>query len=452
MRAFTDQAEPIEWLRDAAPWLFAPELGVCLVGSHALAIACKRAGVTGPKPHDLDLAWALDVTAGQQLLEHHGVFLPTTEGSVQRGTLALKLNGCRVEITAFRDGAPSSPLAQRIAGDLLARDMTVGALAVQIACGTLHDPVDGLQHWRERRVIPVGDVAERVREHPVRWLRYFRKAREWNFDLDRSVRKLRLPYELINALPREAITQELRAALLKCDSPGRLFVDLHEIGMLSHLSPELDRQFDGRPAGPQRWHPEVSQSLHLVLALEWAAKNSSHLNERDRLTLMLSVLLHDLGKGYTEPGDLPSHPGHERKGLRYVEAFFHRMPGLLDNRGITIVRDVCALHVEIRNLNKLRSGTLAKLYDEHFRPATYPVEVFALAVAADSAGRLGHSDDGPKYLLQVKRDVEWLRAVCGFVDAKSLRERFPDVEHFIKALHQERSHAIAAALADENDA
>jgi hypothetical protein len=42
--------------------------------------------------------------------------------------------------------------------------------------------------------------------------------------------------------------------------------------------------------------------------------------------------------------------------------------------------------------------------------------------------------------------------VCGFVDAKSLRERFPDVEHFIKALHQERSHAIAAALADENDA
>jgi tRNA nucleotidyltransferase (CCA-adding enzyme) len=437
--------DPIGWLRAHAEWLFAPSLGVCLVGSQALAIACRRAGISGPSPRDLDLAWALDIVEGQRLLEQHGVFLATTEGNLQRGTLALKLGGLRLEVTSFRDGAPHNPIDERIQADLMARDMTIGALAVQIASGEVHDPCGGLAHWRERRVVPVGDVAQRVHEHPVRWIRYVRKANEWEFELDRTIRKLRLPLSLLDSLPREAIAQELRAALLQCRSPGRFFVDLHELELLAHLSPELARQFDGRPAGPQRWHPEISQALHLVLALEWAAQNSRHLEERDRLTVMLAVLLHDLGKGYTDDADLPSHPGHERGGLRHVDAFFRRIPGLLDQRGVSVVRDVTALHVEIRNLHELRSGTLAKLYDEHFRGGAYPVEVFALAVAADSAGRLGHENDGPRYLAQVQRDLHWLREVCAGVDAAALRERFADLELFRKALHEERAHAISHA-------
>ena len=41
--------------------------------------------------------------------------------------------------------------------------------------------------------------------------------------------------------------------------------------LLQSLLPELASQFDGRPAGPQQWHPEVGQALHMILALEWAA-------------------------------------------------------------------------------------------------------------------------------------------------------------------------------------
>ena len=55
----------VELLRRSSPWLLAPELGICVVGSHALAIACQRAGVPGPQPQDLDLAWALDVDRGR---------------------------------------------------------------------------------------------------------------------------------------------------------------------------------------------------------------------------------------------------------------------------------------------------------------------------------------------------------------------------------------------------
>jgi hypothetical protein len=119
--------EPVAFLREHAPWLWDPALAVCIVGSQALALACQQAGLPGPQPVDLDLAWSLDHDAGKALLEQRSVFVPTTAGNVERGTLAMKLGGRRLEVTTFRSGSPTAPAAQRIASDLAERDMTIGA-------------------------------------------------------------------------------------------------------------------------------------------------------------------------------------------------------------------------------------------------------------------------------------------------------------------------------------
>lgn len=435
-----------DFLRGSAPWLWDAGLAVCVVGSQALAVACAAAGVPGPQPVDLDLAWGLAPEAGRALLERHGVFVPTTEGNVGRGTLAMKVGGARIEITSFRGGAPDAPAAERIAADLGERDMTIGAIAFELATGKVHDPHGGLRHWQQRRIVAVGDPAIRVREHAIRWLRYYRKAHQLDFALDGRIRKLSLDPKLLLDLPREAVALELRAILLQCASPGRCLLELHEDGLLETLSPELERQFDGRPAGPQRHHPEVSQALHLALALEWAVEHTGSLDERDQLAVRLAVLCHDLGKGYSREADLPAHHGHEQEGLCHVERLLDRWPGLADPRANMLARHVCVLHQLVRRFGEHRPGTLAGLYDAWFRPKDYPVDLFALAVAADSAGRLDLAGIGEAVRDRVAADLRWLREVCGRVDAGELRKASgDDLQAFRAALHEARARAIAAA-------
>lgn len=433
---------PVEFLRAQAPWLFAPGLGTCVVGSAALAAACAAREVRGPVPGDLDLAWALDPAAGEALLREHGVFVATTDGNLERGTLAMKVGGRRLEVTTFRAGSAQAPLDERLVADLGERDMTIGAVALVLATGRLVDPHDGVGDWLAGIVRPVGSAEQRVREHPVRWLRYYRKAHEFGFAIDASIRKLALPPRLLLEVPREAIGGELRSLLRKCASPGRCLLELFEAGLLEALSPELALQFDGRPAGPQRYHPEVSQSLHLILALEWAFRRTQHLDERDALAVRLAVLCHDLGKGYTPARELPKHHGHDRTGLAPIDAFLGRWPGLADQRTRTLARQVCAMHLHVHRFGELKPGTLAGLYDEWLR-GEFALELFALAIAADAAGRLGLEYEGDVVLEQVRRDIAWLRAACSSVDAAALRAAHPDdVPAFRAALHEARARAL----------
>ena len=156
------------------------------------------------------------------------------------------------------------------------------------------------------------------------------------------------------------------------------------------------------------------------------------------------MLCHDFGKGDTEPDAFPHHHGHERAGRPHIDRLAGRWPGLMDQRTTRLVHDVADLHLEIRNVAQLRSGTLARIYDQRFRAKDYPVEAFALAVAADSAGRLGLEHEGAEVRDQVLEDLRMLREACASVDAGALRQRFgDDLEAFRAALHEARARAIS---------
>jgi tRNA nucleotidyltransferase (CCA-adding enzyme) len=440
-------ANPRERVQRHAPWLLDESLDVCVVGTSALVEACRRGGLaTPPTPGDLDLAWRLDVEAGAQLLSSHGALRPTTEGSKARGTLALQLGAERVEITTLRGGIDDDVGSrdERIRADLGYRDMTIGALAWHLASDRVLDPFDGLADWQRGVVRAVGEPAERIAEHPARWLRYYRKAHEWSFALDPAIRRLPAPAaDLATRIPSEVVAAEIRSALLGLDSPGALLCELHEAGLLQVLVPELAPQFDGRPAGPIRYHPEISQGLHLVLALRWAARHTRGLPEADRLQVLCAVLVHDLGKADTPAEAWPGHRGHEHASRAWAKRLFDRLPGLGDAGTRRFCDAVCALHLEATRLTRLRTGTLATMFEEHFRDPAVRPDLFALAIGADAGGRLDREQEGERLAGEVRATLERLVAACRSVDAGALREACgDDLERFRQQLHQERARAI----------
>lgn len=438
-------SEPRAWLAREAPWLADAALGTCIVGSAALAEACRRSGLAGPRVGDLDLAWALDGAAAEDLLRTRGVFVATTEQNRARGTLAAKLGGARLEITSYRGPTGNGDLDARLRDDLARRDMTVGALAWRLHDDAIVDPLHGLADWKERRIVACGDAAIRVAEHPIRLLRYHRRAHEWGFTLAPAIRAVPLDAGSLRTIPREALAQEVRAALLRCPSPGELLVELGAAGVLTILVPELAPQFGELPAGPERHHPELTQSRHMTLALAWAAEATRTLPDEDRIATLVAVLCHDLGKNLTPRESWPAHHGHAEAGLPLVGALLDSLPGLTLPWSRRLAETVCALHLAVHLFGEMRAGTLAGLYERWLRHKEFRVDLFALAIGADAGGRAGCTAAGAPTAARVARQVHWLRERCTAVDAAAIAARAGgDVEALRAALHEARARMLTS--------
>lgn len=458
----TDLAASIATLRQQAPWLCAPELQACLVGSAALAMACQARGVPGPRVVDLDIAWTLTPDQAVALLARHGSDATATPAARARGTVGATVAGQRIEFTTFRrdhglagTAAGKEPffrganVAESVAVDVRSRDMTIGALYYELGPGRVHDPMHGAEDWQHRLIRACGAFEDRVREHPVRLLRYFRRAAELGFELHPHIRHgaTALTELCARETPPEALADEFRKVLLRSDSPGLFFLFLSEARALRGLFHELAAQFDGRPAGPARYHPELHQGLHLVLALKLAAERTRarNLPESDRLAVLLAVLCHDLGKGQSPPQFWPRHHGHEARGVHVVERFLDTMPSLADAACRRLVLAVAELHGVARELRQLKASTLVVLWEEWFRRNDFRPDLFALAVGCDLDGRLppetiGLPAPAPSQIEQeIRETIARVHRLCLSVDAEAIKaECKGNMERFQALLHEHR--------------
>jgi len=93
---------------------------------------------------------------------------------------------------------------------------------------------------------------------------------------------------------------------------------LRNCGALQRLFPEVDALF-GVPQ-PEKWHPEIDTGLHTMMVLDQAELLSTDIEVR------FAALTHDLGKGTTSKNELPSHPGHEIRGVKLIQGIDERLP------------------------------------------------------------------------------------------------------------------------------
>lgn len=266
--------------------------------------------------------------------------------------------------------------------DLQRRDLTVNALA-EGEDGEIIDYHGGRADL-ERRVLR--HVSDAFVEDPVRILRVARFAARFATlgfvvaDETMALMRRMVASGEVDALVPERVFQELSRSLGE-PTPSRFFEVLRGCGALERLFPEVDRLF-GIPQ-PVRWHPEVDTGVHTLLVVDMAARISSDPE------VCFAALTHDLGKGTTPPEILPSHKGHEERGVDLIKGLCERLR--VPRRYCDLARITARYHGMVHKVDTLAPEAVLELLDgaDASRRAER-FEQMLTACVADFRGRTGY--------------------------------------------------------------
>jgi tRNA nucleotidyltransferase (CCA-adding enzyme) len=265
--------------------------------------------------------------------------------------------------------------------DLSRRDFTINALAVD-SNDRLIDPFNGQQDLDKRLI---RHVSEAFVEDPVRILRAAKFAARYahlGFRIAPGTRDLMRQIVAngeADALVPDRVWKETEAALAG-PNPQLFFEALRSCGALRVVYPEVDALF-GVPQ-PFKWHPEIDTGMHTMMVVEQSAYLS------DDIEVRFAALVHDLGKGTTRLAELPSHPGHEQRGRKLINAMADRLPLPRACRDLGLL--VAEYHTHCHRAFELRDDTVVKLFEkvDAFRRSER-FEQFLVACEADARGRTG---------------------------------------------------------------
>ena len=268
--------------------------------------------------------------------------------------------------------------------DLVRRDLTINAMAEDDE-GQLYDPYNG-QADLDKKILR--HVSEAFTEDPLRVLRVARFAARYHhlgFTIAPGTMELMTAIASsgeLDYLVAERVWKEADRALGE-RSPD-IFIDvLRQCGALDVLFPEVSRLF----GVPQRadYHPEIDTGIHTLMALQQSVRLS------DSSKIRFSVLVHDLGKGITPDHVLPSHRGHEARGVPLVNDVCDRFKVPNDVRQLALV--VTEYHLMCHKAQELKPETIVNLLKGvGALKSRERLEDFILCCEADARGRTGFED------------------------------------------------------------
>lgn len=270
-----------------------------------------------------------------------------------------------------------------IEDDLARRDLTINAMA-RDRKGRLVDPHGG-QADLEARVLR--HVSPAFAEDPLRVLRVARFAARFHVlgfevhdDTLELMRHIAASGELEHLVPERAWSEIARA--MRSERPSVFIEVLRQAESLVHLLPEVGVLF-GVPQ-TEKYHPEIDTGVHLMMALDVAAEMGAPGR------VVVAVLLHDLGKGVTDPSLWPAHHGHEAAGLPLVEQICERFktPGRVRRLALQVAEH----HLRSHRLLQARPETVMSLLESLDAIRQGDVSHFIQACEADYRGREGFQE------------------------------------------------------------
>lgn len=266
--------------------------------------------------------------------------------------------------------------------DLRRRDITINAMA-QDEEGNIIDPYGGQQDIKD---CILRHTSEAFVEDPLRVLRVARFAAKFHtmgFNIADETRKLlKKMVEELDGISAERVWVETNKAL-QCYEPHVFFKELHQAGGLKHWFPEVEQLF-GVPQPPQ-YHPEIDCGAHTMAVLKQASLLSY------KTSIRFASLTHDLGKAITPKNILPSHNGHEERGVPLVKQLCERLVVPKEISKFALL--CCRYHSHAHRCKELRASTMLKVFDAFDlwrRPQRFAD--FLVLCKADSRGRLGYEN------------------------------------------------------------
>ncbi len=271
-----------------------------------------------------DLDFTTDARPEQVLALISGWADAVWETGIEFGTVGLTKGGTQLEITTFRADTydrisrnPEVAFGDSIEGDLLRRDFTVNAMAIDLGAKIFVDPHNGLDALGRRVLDTPATPQESFADDPLRMLRAARFAAQLGFvPAPRVVAAMTEMAEEINRITAERVQAEL-SKLVTGGKPRRGIELMVNTGLADHVLPEVPGM--RLAIDEHHQHKDVYQHSLTVLdqAIELETKHQP--TSGPDLVLRLAALLHDLGKPATrrfESGGGVSFHHHEVVGAK----------------------------------------------------------------------------------------------------------------------------------------
>lgn len=183
--------------------------------------------------------------------------------------------------------------------DLLRRDFTVNSMAVDLDSGQLIDPHGGQQDAASRTLRTTHPAS--FEEDPTRLVRALvASSRHGLVPDERTRQEMEANASRLDRESPDALKQQLDK-LLESPNPAGALRLAHETGVLGHLFPELENNFDYDQNNP---HHDQSLGQHSLNVLSNVARETTDPD------LRLAALLHDVGKpasAWVDPATGISH-------------------------------------------------------------------------------------------------------------------------------------------------
>ncbi len=349
------------------------------------------------------------------------------------GTIGARVQGEQVEITTYRadsyDGVTRKPVVEfgdAIDGDLLRRDFTVNAMALQVPAVRLIDPTSGVEDLVAGVLRTPIDPEVSFGDDPLRMLRAARFSAQLGFAVDdatlAAVEKLRQTLTIVSP---ERVQGEL-VRLMQTDDPIRGIRVLVETGLIDEFLAEVSAL--RLEVDEHHHHKDVYEHSLTVVRQAIALEKSRNPGAAPDVPLRLAALLHDIGKPRTrklESGGGVTFHHHDVVGSRMARK---RMQALrFDGDTTDAVAKLIELH--LRFFGYAEGAWTDSAVRRYVRDAGDLVERLHILVRADvttrnrrKAARLaGAYDDIERRIVEL-REQEELDSIRPELDGNQIQQ------------------------------